>query len=315
MSLRQGDFIFIEGANGDSCCISHTDLTWGPYLAPGSTGLFDLALQSNWGNYGFGQFFQTWKPKRRDVTWTVHVTNPETGTDIDGDSDLWHLIYSRWVAMFSPSREAIVRYVSIDGERRLGLRTLNGSQSFSAQPFEGGDPHCYAYGSIIQQLAAEFPYYVGKSFRKTFEIAGTGNFWFTLPYFNSSNVDVFAEWDLTGGATWILPDYSFGNEIYGRGVGDIGKTVPIPTLDPGENVTVMTRPDMEWILSEWETPVPQRSPGLRHEYPIPAGAGSSDEAGQGAGCTVRVLDVIDGAAGELTIPRWYDTPFSTPRVV
>lgn len=315
MRLRQDDMIIVEGVNGDSCCIAPREYSWGPFLAPGATGLFDMALQTNWGTYAYGQFFQSWKPKRRDVTWTVHVMNPETGTEVDFDSDLWSTIYSRWRAMFSPEKEARVLYLSADGERRLGLRTLAGDQSFSVHPFEGGDPHGITYGSIVQQTAAEFPFYVGKPFRKPVQIDGSGDFWFPMPYFNSSSVDVWAEWELTGGALWVLPDYSFGNEVYGRGVADIGKTVPIPELMVGENVTVMTRPDMEWILSEWETPVTSRSPGKRHEYPILPGEGSADSEGPNPGCIVRVRNVVDGAACVLTIPRWYDTPFSTPRIV
>jgi hypothetical protein len=314
--VRQTDFIFVEGVNGDSCCISPPGLSWGPELAPGSTGLFDMPVQVNWGSYAFGQFYQSWKPKRRDVVWTIHVRNPDTGSLIDPDADLWHTVYSRWRAMFAVERETVIRYVSLDGERTLGVRTLDTPKSFSTQNFEGKDPHLFAYGSIVQSQAAELPFYVGKPDIYSYEIpsGSTGDFWFTLPYHNPGSVDIWPEAEISGGATWILPDYSFGNEAYGRGAADMGKTVPIPTLLPGENVSVRWRPDLEWLLSEWETPVTNRSPGLRHEYPIPPGEGSADEAGTGAGCVVRALNVVNGAAIVLTLPRWYAEPFSTPRV-
>lgn len=312
---RQPDFIFVDGVNGDSCCISPPGFSWGPELAPSSTGLFDMPLQTSWGSWAYGQFFQSWKPKRRDVVWTVHIKDPETGLRIDQDADLWHTIYSRWRAMFSPDAESTVRYVSVDGQRQLGLRTLDTPKSFSTQNFEGRDPHLFSYGSLVQTQAAELPFYVGKPDTYVYEIPGSGDFWFNLPYFNPSTVDIWPEWELTGGATWVLPDLSFGNECYGRGVADRGKTVPIPNLLPGEDVTVMTRPDMEWILSIWETPVVNRSPGLRHEYPIPPGKGSADSDPTNAGCVVRAVDVVNGAVCVLTLPRWYSEPFSTPRVV
>lgn len=312
--MRQTDFIIVEGVNGDSCCISPPGYSWGPELAPGSTGLFDMPIQTNWGSWGYGQFFQSWKPKRRDVVWTIHVMVPEYDDPVDQTSDVWHTIYSRWCAMFSVDKECTVRYISVDGERTLKLRTLDSPKSFSAQNFEGHDPHLFNYGSIVQTQAAELPFYVGKSDVYAYEIPGMGDFWFNLPYFNPGTVDIWPEWDLTGGATWILPDYSYGNEAYGRGVADIGKTVPIPNLLQGEDVTVMTRPDMEWILSVWETPVANRSPGLRHEYPIPPGEGSPDDGGPNPGCVVRARSVVDGAACVLTLPRWYAEPFSTPRV-
>jgi hypothetical protein len=313
---RQTDIIAVEGVNGDYCVISHPDFTWGPYLAPRSTGLFDLPVQTNWGTGPFGQFFQSWKPKRRDVVWTIHVINPDTGTEIDEDSDLWHTIYSRWRNMFSEEDEATITYTSVDGERRLGLRTLQAPQSLSAQNFEGVDPHRFAYGSVVQTMAAELPFYVGSPQSWQWATPATGNFWLRLPFFNPGSVDIWPEWDLDGGATWVLPDYSFGSEIYGRGVNDLGKTVPIPELLLGENVTVMTRPDMEWIISEWETSPWMRSPGKRHEYPIRPGRGSSETDGPNPGCVVRCLGATaEGLRATLTLPRWYREPFSTPRLV
>lgn len=313
VGMRSGDMIAIEGANGDHCIISPPEYSWGPFLAPRSTGLFDMPIQTNWGVGPFGQFFQSWKPKARDVVWTIHVMNPLTGEVIDQDSDLWHTIYSRWRNMFDPSIEAKVVYTSIDGERTLGLRTVQTPQSVSSQAFEGKDPHLLAYGSIVQTMRCELPFYVGKSHQYSWETPSPGNHWFTLPYFNGASVDIWPEWDLDGGATWILPDYSFGNESYGRGINDLGKTVPIPHLLPGENATVMTRPDMEWILSDWETSPHLRSPGLRSEYPITPGHGDPDPL---KGCVVRVKDAVASNLGcILTLPGWWAEPFSTPRLV
>ena len=313
---RQGDYIIVDGYNGDSCCISPPHMSWGPELAPGSTGLYAMPFQTNWINYAYGQYYQSWKPKRRDVVWTINVRNPDTGSLIDQDSDVWHSIYSRWRAMWSPSEETTVRYISIDGERHLGLREIEAPKPFSANTFEGKDPHLFAFGSLVQSSAAEFPAFVGKPdiYEWSSPDGGTGNYWFGLPYFNPSTLDIWPEWDLTGGAQWVLPDYSFGKESYGRGQSDRGKTVPIPTLAQGENVTVMTRPDQEWILSEWETPVTNRSPGIRSEYPIPPGQGSTDNAGTNPGCIVLANNVLAGATCRLTLPRWYTEPFSTPRV-
>ena len=275
-----------------------------------------MPFQTNWISYAYGQYYQSWKPKRRDVVWTINVRNPETGSLIDQDSDVWHSIYSRWRAMWSPAEETNVRYISIDGERHLGLREIEAPKPFSANTFEGKDPHLFAFGSLVQSSAAEFPAFVGKPdiYEWSSPDGGTGNYWFGLPYFNPSTLDIWPEWDLTGGAQWVLPDYSFGKESYGRGQSDRGKTVPIPTLAQGENVTVMTRPDQEWILSEWETPVINRSPGLRSEYPIPPGQGSTDNAGTNPGCIVLANNVLAGATCRLTLPRWYTEPFSTPRV-
>ena len=79
---------------------------------------------------------------------------------------------------------------------------------------------------------------------------------------------------------------------------------------PGENVTVMSRPDMELFLSEWETPVGNRNPGYTLDYPILPGAGDPQ-----AGCVVRCLNAQSAGLGlVLTLPRWYAEPFSTPLI-
>lgn len=314
---RQTDIIDVIGVNGDFCRISPPGFSWGPELAPGSTGLYDMPIQTNWGSYGFGQFFQSWKPKRRDVVWTVHIMNPETGTMVDQSDDLWHLIYARWKAMFSPALEASIVYTSFDGERRLGIRNLDTPKPFTAQSFEGKDPKLFTYGSVVMTTACELPFYVGASERFAWETDTPGNYWFKLPFYNPCPVDIWLEWDLTGGAKYQLPDYSFGSQAYGRGIADLGKTMPLAQLMDLEDLQVYTRPDLETFVTSLETQFAGRNAGKDFEYPIAPGAGSSEgEGSDNPGCIVRAnVTNPAGARVELTLPRWYDEPFSTPRVV
>ncbi len=310
MIPRHADTIDIVGVNGDFCRITDEDLTWGPILAPGSKGLYDLPIQTNWGNYAFGQYFQSWKPKRRDVVWTIHLINPRSHAYLKHDELLWHEIYSRWKAMFSPDEDAQVIYRSVDGDRTLGLRTTAGDQSFSTQNWEGIDPHIFAYGSLVQAMGAELPYYVGKPIVEPIEFDGAGNFWRQIPYYNPGTVDTWPEWDVTWGAQYVLPDLSFGNDVYARAISDGGKTVRTPVIVQGDgSVTIKTRPDTQTYVSENNTPVYLRAGGVDFEYPIPPGKGSAT-----GGATVRALGVTNGCALKLTIPTWYDSPFSTPRI-
>lgn len=306
--------IDVEGANGDFCRISPPGMSWGPLLSPGSTGLYDMPIQTNWGDYGFGQFYQSWKPKRRDVVWTIHLINPDTGGRLKADSSLWHTIASRWKAMFAKDKEATIVYTSLDGERRLKVRIIDTSKSFSTQNFEGIDPHIFSYGSLVQAMGAELPFYVGTPEVFPLEFDQPGDSWGTLPFFNPGDVDIWPEWDVTYGAQYVLPDYSFYNEIKGRGISDLGKTVKTPIIVPGDgNTTIFTQPNLETYISEMETPVGLRADGRDWEYPIPPGSGDSDPA---LGCVVRAIGVgDDGAAVKLTLPRWYESPFSTPLVV
>lgn len=311
MIRRQGDIIDVTGFNGDFCRISPPGFSWGPELAPGSTGLFDTPLQTNWGSYAFGQFFQSWKPKRRNIVWTVNIVNPDGPGNLTEDMDLWHTIYARWKAMFSPEFESTITYTSADGARTLGVRTVDAAKPFSAQHFEHGIPTDIAFGSVVQTMGCELPYYVGKPFTWAHEFNAPGAYWQPAPFFNPGSIAIWPEWHLTGGAAYILPDFSFGSEAYGRGVGDSGKTIALAQLLAGEDLDIQTRPDLETFITSLETPFGMRMQGRDFEYPIPPGKGDPTN-----GCTiVAVINQAASARVEMTLPRWYDEPFSTARIV
>lgn len=311
MIRRQGDIIDVYGYNGDFCRISPPGLSWGPVLAPASQGLYDMPIQSNWGSYGFGQFFQSWKPKRRNVVWTVDIANPDNYHQLlTPDSDHWHTIYSRWKAMFSPQFESTIMYTSQDGPRALGVRTIDAPKPFSAHNFEGKDPKLYAFGSVVQTMGCELPFYVGDTKRFAHEGDGIGSVWFPLPFYNPTPIDLWPVWHLTGGATYQLPDFSYGSEAYGRGVSDLGKTILMAPLLTNEDLDIQTRPDLETFITSLETMYAGRMAGRDFEYPIAPGMGDATE-----GCIVRVNNTNpDGFRVELDLTFWYDEPFSTARV-
>lgn len=315
--LRWTDTVDILGVNGDRCRVSGPGMgDWGPELARNSTGLFDAPFKTNWGKGMLGSRYESWSPARRDIVATFHIMNPVTGDSLEADPDVWHLIHSRFRALFGndPDEEATVIYGSHDGERTLGVRMLMEAKSFSGGQMEGRDPHLMPYGTVMLTLGCENPYYVGPTERFAFEVTGTDAAWFRLPYYNPSTIMTWNQWYLTDQARWILPDYSFGWEEYGRGVADRGKTVRLPLLAAGENLHVDCRPDTETLIAENEAPVGNRMAGRDMEYPILAGAGSSDPDN---GCVVRVDQITnpDGARCELLMPRWYSEPFSSPLVV
>lgn len=309
----KADQISVIGVNGDSMIIAGEGQgSDGVILAPKSQGLFDMPIKTNYSNGIYGQRFQSWKPQRRDIVWTVYIFNPDNLEGIDDDPDTWALIYSRWRNMFSPAAEATIVYSGQDGDRTLGVRTLQAPKSVSTLDFEGRDPRLWRFGSVVQTMAAEIPFYVGETESFDWEFSGSGSTYFTMPYFNPGDIEIWPEWELTGGAQWTLPDYSFGCEEYGRGVADMGKTVQFPLLAPEEDIHVYSRPDLETIVAANDAPVGYRMAGRDLEYPIQPGMGSPDPA---KGCTVRVRQITDGAACRLHLPRWYSDPFSTPRIV
>jgi hypothetical protein len=285
----------------------------GVWLAPKSTGLFDMPIKTNWGPGMFGQKFRSWKPQRRDVVWTVYIANPEDNAGIDDDPDTWHSIYSRWKAGVRSGYPITIVYTSVDGERRLTLTPLESPKSVNTLEFEGTDPHLWPFGSVVNTCATtELPFYVGAT--EVFEWESPANFtgstWFYLPYYNPATVDCWAEWEVSAEATWTLPDYSFGSQEYARGLQDEGKTVKLTPLIYGEDCIVQCRPDLETLIAANDNPVGNRMGGRDFEYPIPPGAGDPEK-----GCVVLVQDIANGASCRLKLSRWHEEPFGQPLVV
>jgi hypothetical protein len=311
--VKATDTIDLLGFNGDRCRLSGKGMgDWGPILAPHSTGLFPAPFKTNWSRGALGQRYEGWTPQRRDIACTIHILNPDTGKTLDRNPDLWHLIYSRFRAMFSKEYESTIIYTSVDGERHLGVRMIQDPRPFVGAEFEGGDPHLLSYGSVGLLLGCENPFYVGQTEFFEWESDGqTGDFWFPMPYFNPASFMCFPYYYLTDRAQWTLPDYSFGWQEWGTGIEDLGKTVDLPMLREGENVHVDTFPNTETIIAENEAPVMERMNGRDFEYAIQPGEGDPV-----SGCIIRANGVTnpDGARCEMYLPRWYDDPFSTPTV-
>lgn len=324
--MSRTDQIAVEGFNGDFCVISGVGMKedWGPILAPGSTGLFEPPAKTNWAKGLHGQRFQSWSAMRRDVIFTIHIVNPESGDPlIDTNRDLWRVTWARWRAMWSYDFESTIVYTSVHGERRLKARLLQEPKPFQAQQWEGGDPGLCGYGSITMAVACELPYYVGAVEKHAYEFDGDGDHWFRIPFYNPSAVAIWPRWWLSDRAAYVLPDFSWGWQEHGRGVLDFGKTVRVPRVGElleGENIDILTTPDEETIRAENDAPVGNRMGGTDFEYPIQPGCGDppefDDDGHSVNGAAIRMLNITNpaGSRVELELDRWYDQPFGDPLI-
>ena len=287
----------------------------GYFMAPGSTGLLDDApVKTIWHKTMFGQSFSGLEWERREQVWTVNIGYDDTGIDPERDPDEWHDLYSEWRSRFFYDRDTKVIYGAPDGERILYLRMIEKPKPFSTLAFEGKDPKLFSFGSVVMQTACEFPFYVGPSERYTWEFEGAGTIWTRMPYYNPSDVPIFPTYSVTERARYHIPDYSFGNEYYGRGADDIDKIVPPPLRRKGVSCDSRTRPDEETYQSANDAPVGLRANGKDFEYCIPPGEGvGAEDPDEGA--TFMATDVEDGGALIMELPRWYSSPFSRPRLV
>jgi hypothetical protein len=283
----------------------------GYFLAPKSTGLLDDApVKTIWHKTMFGMSYSGMEWERREHVWTVCIGYDENyPVDPERDPDEWHQLYDDWRRKFDYDRDTQVIYGAADGERVMHVRMLEKPKPFSSLSFEGKDPRLWSFGSIVMTTASEFPFYVGPSERYEWEFEGDGMVWTRLPHYNPSDVPIWPTYEVTEGCRMHIPDYSYGNEYYGRGQQDTDKIVPTPFLRPGETVDIHTRPDEETYQSANDSPVGLRSQGKDFEYPIPA------NADEGEGAVFMATEVVDGGKITATYPRWYSSPYSRPRLV
>lgn len=314
MAHAHTDTIDIVGKHGQMYRISGPGQgEQGFFLAPNSTGLLDDApVKTIWHKTMFGQAMSGMEWDRREIVATINVGYDEC-IDPERDPDEWHALYSEIREAFSYTEDTKIIYGSADGDRLLYPRLLEKPKPFSTHAFEGKDPKLWSFGSVVLTMGCEFPFYLGQSdiYEWTFE--GTGTFWTRLPFFNPSDVPIWPYYEATYGAMWHIPDFSWGNEEYGRGLADADKIVRTPLLVVGENVDIYTRPDLDTYQSENDAPVGLRSNGRDFEYPIPPGEGvGGDNIDEGA--VFMATQVTDGGEFRMELPRWYSSPYSRPRL-
>ena len=314
MGHAQTDTIDIVGRQGQLYRISGPGQgSQGVFMAPNSTGLLDDApVKTIWHKTMFGQSMSGMEWERREIVATLNIGYDEL-IDPERDPDEWHDIYSEIRQAFSFTEDTKIIYGSADGDRLLYSRMLEKPKPFSSHAFEGKDPKLFSFGSIVLTMGCEFPFFIGPSDWYEWEFEGPGDFWTNLPFFNPSDVPIWPYLEITHSAMWYLPDFSWGNEEYGRGLSDMDKIVRTPYLEIGENCNVYTRPDMDTYQSENDAPVGLRSQGRDFEYPIPPGEGvGGDDPEDGA--VFMAKDAVDGGALRLELPRWYSSPYSRPRL-
>lgn len=316
--MRQAytDTIDIEGRQGQLYRVSGPGMAkQGVFMAPNSTGLLDDApVKTIWHKTMFGQAMSGFEWERREMVFTLNVGyDPDYPIDPEREPDEWHDLYAEIRQAFSYQEDTKIHYGSPDGDRLLFARLLEKPKPFSTHAFEGKDPKLFIFGSIVLTMACEFPFYVGQSDWYEWEFEGSGTFWTKLPFFNPSEVPIWPYYQISERARWHLPDYSWGNEEYGRGQTDLDKIVRSPFLEMGESCDVYTRPDTETYQSENDAPVGLRAQGRDFEYAIPPGEGvGSDDPDDGA--VFVATEVVDGGALRMELPRWYSSPFARPRL-
>lgn len=272
----------------------------GVILRPKLEGAIDAPVKSLWLPGAYGQTFVDFRWQRRDVVFTVETFDP-----VDDTPEGWHTVDSNWRFAFDYVKQTEIRYTSSDGVRSLWVQLLEEPKAYSADSWEGKDPHLFNTASVVMTCAAALPFYVGETKEYEFETAlasGTGSFDDVVV---EGDVPVWPRWVLTDKCRWTLPDNSYGNEEYGRGLADAARTVPLPLLPEGAGCVADSDPRVQTLLAQNHINLQGLWGGKDLLYPLPH---SPVDAPFSLG--FAWASATDGAACRLEVPQWFSRPWS-----
>lgn len=291
--------IEIFGVHGEYFCISGEGKgDQGAELMPKLKGAIDAPVKSLWVPGAFGQAFVDFRWERRDVVFTVAIFDP------DGDDpDVWETVDSKWRFAFDYVKETTIRYTTTNGYRDLKVRLLEEPKAYESGSWEGKDPHLYAASTVVMTCAAELPFYVGPSDFYT-ESGTTPNARWNWKLNVDCDVPVWPKWTLTDQARYRLPDFSWGNEEFARGVMDSQRVVETPYIPKGAGTIANSDPRVQTLLAKNRMNLQGLWKGQDLLYPIAGGTYSE--------IPVSVKGATNGWAVKLEVPKWYSRPWSRP---
>ncbi|MBB5167201.1 hypothetical protein [Mycobacterium sp. AZCC_0083] len=269
----------------------------GVELMPKLKGFIDAPVKSLWLPGAFGQTFVDFRWERRDIVFTVNIFAD------NGDPELWRSIDSAWRFAFDYVKETTIRFTTSDGWRELKVRLLNEPEAYTSADWEGKDPALYACSTVVMTCAAELPFFVGPSDFYTWDmdaVKATKKFKLSV----DCDVPVWPKWTLTDQARYRLPDFSWGNNEFGRGVQDAGRTVPTPFIPKGAGCVANSDPRVQTLLAKNRMNLQGLWKGQDLLYPIAGGTYKT--------IPVQVSDAAGGFALKLEVPKWYSRPWSRP---
>jgi hypothetical protein len=290
--------IEIFGVHGEHFVISGPGRgQQGVRLMPKLKGAIDAPVKSLWVPGAFGQSFVDFRWERRDVVFTVYIEA------LNGDPEEWRTIDSKWRFAWDYAKETTIRFTTNGQARDLKVRLLEEPKAYETGEWEGKDPAMYAKSTVVMTVAAELPFFVGITEVHEYE-QSTPNNKITIPISVDCDVPVWPKWTLTDQATWRLPDFSFGNQEYGRGIADVGRTVELPYLPKGAGAVADSDPRVQTLLAANRINLQGLWKGQDLLYPIAGGTYTN--------IPVKVFGASGGWALKLEVPKWYTRPWSRP---
>lgn len=285
--------IELTGRDGSYWCLSGPGYgQQGVIMTPKVSQLIDAPVKTLFVPGPFGEEFAGKRVQRREMVFTVQVGGDEM------DTETWASVDAQWRWAWDYEEQSRLTVTTSDGTRFIDVRLLEEPKSYGDR-----DPWITGDNEVVMTVTATFPYWQEEPRTYEWETeSDTDRTTFIIR--NDGDVPVWPNWTLSAPATWVLPDFSWGNDMYSRGILDTGRTLALPPLPNLADASVDTDPRVQTIICANEYPAQQHWLGNDFLYPI--------MPGKGGDYPVRVSGAPQGAACRLSIPRWFSRPWSRP---
>lgn len=234
----------------------------GAELGTSPSGLYDAPVSTIWNASAFqiGSTFAGYKINKRDLVFSVNLF------ELPGRS--WQSIDSAWRKAWRYDQDSQLIVTTESGTRTLNLR-------LSEQPSMATvhDPHLKQWASVTMTCTAGVPWWVETDTTSSW-VCPTSTLngsiaWGSLPVENPTDQDMYLKWVGSAPAQWSLPDFSWGNNYYGRATADAERMITLPKTTAGQDLTVDTDPLAEMIIAANGDLMWPLMNGVSFEYQVP----------------------------------------------
>lgn len=257
----------------------------GVELATAISGTYDAPATTIWNATAFqtGATFYGMRYDKRDIVLPFNVSA--------AGGIAWETVDGNFRKAWSYLADSTLVVTTETSTRCLKIR-LSQQPEFTPKH----DPHLKSWAPIVLTVTAGFPFWVEEDITQTWVSSidtstGSAEQEGHVLVENPTDLPMYLRWVCSAPAQWTLPDFSFGLDYnYGTGSGaaNTERTVTLPKTTAGQDLTVITDPEMPMITAadgsnQWAAmngvsflyPVPPETPST--EFPVwvtyaPAGA-------------------------------------------
>lgn len=283
----------LEGVNGNMFRLSGPGMgAEGVFLGTKVDGIYDAPVKTIWTEHAhqIGASFGAMRNLRRDIVFGVTIGDTDNSSWQDNDSE--------WRKAWSYVEDCKLWIETADSRRFLKLR-------MSEQPlFEPiRDPNIMQVEQVVMTCIAGDPWWYDEDATDEWILppdatSGSG----TVTVENPTDQEIWLKWVCTGPARWVLPDFSFGDNRWGRAELDAERQISLPSQAPGQTFLVNSDPFEDQLNDLVGSQVWSRMNGVTFSYPVPPYTRKTE-------LPVSVSDAGPNVGVQVRMPRTWSRPW------